>query len=82
MRASDGARRQCRQARRFGKGWFDLYESHDLFVSPSLYDSAGFAFLEALFQFKPIASSERRAGPRERIDWQGCAEQRAPEATA
>ena len=33
---------------------FDLYESHDLFVFPSLHDSAGFAVLEALSRGLPV----------------------------
>jgi glycosyltransferase involved in cell wall biosynthesis len=33
---------------------FDLYESHDLFVFPSLHDSAGFVVLEALSRGLPV----------------------------
>jgi glycosyltransferase involved in cell wall biosynthesis len=33
---------------------FDLYESHDVFVFPSLHDSAGFAVLEALSRGLPV----------------------------
>jgi glycosyltransferase involved in cell wall biosynthesis len=33
---------------------FDLYENHDVFVLPSLHDSAGFAVLEALSRGLPV----------------------------
>ena len=33
---------------------FDLYENHDVFVFPSLHDSAGFAVLEALSRGLPV----------------------------
>jgi glycosyltransferase involved in cell wall biosynthesis len=43
---------------------FDLYESHDLFVFPSLHDSAGFVVLEAISRGLPVVCLDL-GGPKE-----------------
>jgi glycosyltransferase involved in cell wall biosynthesis len=43
---------------------FDLYDSHDIFVFPSLHDSAGFVVLEAMFRGVPVVCLDL-GGPKE-----------------
>jgi glycosyltransferase involved in cell wall biosynthesis len=45
---------------------FDLYESHDLFVFPSLHDSAGFVVLEAMSRGLPVACLDL-GGPKDTV---------------
>ncbi len=45
---------------------FDLYESHDLFVFPSLHDSAGFVVLEAMSRGLPVVCLDL-GGPKDTV---------------
>jgi glycosyltransferase involved in cell wall biosynthesis len=45
---------------------FDLYESHDLFVFPSLHDSAGFVVLEAMSRGLPVMCLDL-GGPKDTV---------------
>jgi glycosyltransferase involved in cell wall biosynthesis len=45
---------------------FDLYESHDLFVFPSLHDSAGFVVLEAMSRGMPVVCLDL-GGPKDTV---------------
>jgi glycosyltransferase involved in cell wall biosynthesis len=48
------------------KQLFDLYESHDIFVFPSLHDSAGFAVLEAISRGLPVVCLDL-GGPKDTV---------------
>ena len=45
---------------------FDLYESHDLFVFPSLHDSAGFVVAEAMSRGLPVVCLDL-GGPKNTV---------------
>jgi glycosyltransferase involved in cell wall biosynthesis len=47
---------------------FELYDSHDLLLFPSLHDNGGFVVLEALCHGMPVVCLEL-GGPKETVTW-------------